>query len=330
MADVMIDLETLGVGHSPAVLSIGAVVFDPLGPPARVAAGSGSQFYVNIDLLSCVMAGLIVETDTVSWWRDQSPEARSALYGDSALLQDALVALDGWLASVGAERIWTNGPMSDHVWLESAYRAVGMRTLMERKNGYRAPRCYRTIVEAAEYIADFDRDTVPGPAVAHDALEDAAAQALGVQMAFAALRRHTLGPAYIPESWTDRKPEHDAQESELDRYIREGRYSEPGFTAIPEGRIDRKPEHDAMRQYTAETDELPASHVPLAAEDRQQEDRLSVFGSQDQGFAEAPTPEKVLCGYTPICTEAAARAAGLPIYDAGIPSDDTGTDPRHA
>jgi hypothetical protein len=221
VSHVMIDLETMGVGHNPCILSIGAIVFDPIDILGSSSVGAEGQFYQNIDLLSCVMAGLVVEPDTAKWWREQDPRAIDALDAHKEDLPGTLVELSNWLDRVDAEYIWTNGPMSDHVWLESAYRAVGMKTLMERKNGYRAPRDYRTIVQAAELVAGFDRTLIPTPTVAHDALADARAQAVGVQMAFAALRSGSRA--------TDAA--HDELEKATD-HINDRRPGDPGAMAL--------------------------------------------------------------------------------------------------
>ncbi len=276
MSHVMIDLETMGVGPRPAILSIGAVMFDPtsrsLGP---------DRFYVCVDLTSCLLNGLEVEPDTVKWWREQSDEAKAALTSDRRQpLGEALWMLDGWLRLTEAEYIWTNGPMSDHLWLESAYRAVGMKPLMERKNGYRAPRDYRTIVEAAELVADFDRTTIPRPTVAHDALADACAQAIGVQMAFAALR--------------DRGRETELGQDDIDSLIRDRAHRTLDPRTATAYEVD-----DFLGlapEATSLEDEIMNGHggglIFHSTEKSGRSAGLPVYGTQDQGMTEMPEVQK--------------------------------------
>ena len=66
---VMLDLETWGTRPGSALRSIGAVTF------GLNATSVGARFYRNIDKESCLLAGLTVDTETVSWWLKQAPEA---------------------------------------------------------------------------------------------------------------------------------------------------------------------------------------------------------------------------------------------------------------
>jgi hypothetical protein len=181
---VMIDLETMGVGRQPAIISIGAVAFEL---DQRVMIDD-PNFHVGVSLLSCVMAGLDVEPGTAKFWREQSPEAKVAVMTVQPCLSlgGALDRFSSWLGQHGQTRedgpqLWSNGPTSDMLWLQSAYHAAGLPIPWT----HRQPRCYRTIVEAAGLA----REERARPVVEHDALEDALAQAKDVISAYRRLER---------------------------------------------------------------------------------------------------------------------------------------------
>lgn len=177
--DVMIDLETMSLTPGAAILSIGAVSFNLLDEPGNM----NQVFYENVDLTSCLLAGLEIEASTVQWWRDQSVEAKQALLeAERRPLREVLERFSAWYREREAKCVWANGPTADVVWMEAAYRAVGMSPPWE----YKDVRCFRTIVD----LSGIDKKAIPMRGVEHDALSDAvwqtkvvqtAAQKLGVQ-----------------------------------------------------------------------------------------------------------------------------------------------------
>jgi hypothetical protein len=76
--DVMIDLETLATSSDAAILTIGAVKFDPFGREKQQA--DMDSFYVRVDLDSCHEIGLVTNDDTIAWWASQSKEAQAAAF----------------------------------------------------------------------------------------------------------------------------------------------------------------------------------------------------------------------------------------------------------
>lgn len=58
---IMIDLETMGVRPSSAVVSIGCVEF--------MQTDVISVFYTPVSLESCLKAGLTTDESTVKWWQ---------------------------------------------------------------------------------------------------------------------------------------------------------------------------------------------------------------------------------------------------------------------
>mgnify|MGYP001599409439 CR=1 FL=1 len=185
---IMIDLETMSTTPNAAIVQIGAVLFDPLGPPIPIPNGGLSDYpgyFWNVDLGSCQKVGLGIDGDTVRWWLEQPKEAQQALLDpDPISLATALTALshvvwwpDG--SEVGWDdcRMWSHGSTFDCVILDQAYRAVGKRTPWHFRN----VRDTRTLFE----LADPDQK-IPWEdgGIKHHALWDAWRQAIKVQKCY--------------------------------------------------------------------------------------------------------------------------------------------------
>ncbi len=160
---VMIDLETMSMSMRAAIVSIGAVTFTTDSPLSSMR----SPFYRNVDLQSCLHAGLEVDGATVYWWLNQSEEARESLLSDPQPLAEALVRLREWLPD-GA-MIWSNGAAFDLPILRSAYEACGLTLPWSRGN----EQCFRTLKGLTKGKVDLP----PDPGTKHNALDDAAWQA---------------------------------------------------------------------------------------------------------------------------------------------------------
>ena len=107
---VMLDIETMGLEPGSAILSIGACRFD--------AHGIGETYYDEIDIDSCLEAGLEIDNDTREWWSDQ-PE-QLVPDGDKPI-GVSLVSFSQWLRSETFDEIWANSPSFDLAILETAY-----------------------------------------------------------------------------------------------------------------------------------------------------------------------------------------------------------------
>lgn len=166
MTRVMLDLETLGNNPGSVIIAIGAVKF-----------GSGKtteEFYQRVDAQSCVDLGLKMDVDTVTWWLQQSDEARKEIVSAGALpLPVVLQKFTTWLDDKEAE-VWGNGAGFDNVLLRDAYRAAGHAAPW----GHRGDRCYRTVKNLNPEVAYAPPAAAAGTGVAHHALDDARAQAV--------------------------------------------------------------------------------------------------------------------------------------------------------
>ena len=158
MADIMIDIETLGRAPGCVVLSVGAVLFD--------RGGFTSEFEANIDIRASMSHGLAVEADTLLWWM-----ARGLKVLPSPLpLTVAAMRFTDWFNAVQPDRVWANSPSFDcEIW-GHAMEAV----TYSRPWSYRQTRDMRT---ARELLTPFDDSDMPDFGESHTALADAKWQA---------------------------------------------------------------------------------------------------------------------------------------------------------
>ncbi len=165
LPDLMFDLETLGTGNDPVILSIGAVHFD-------ITTGTlGETFYRNITQASCFARGLSVDASTIEWWmHEDRAEARRALHDPEQVTLFA--ALHDFTAfAAGARSAWSHMG-SDEGWLASAYRAIAT----PHPWGKYIPMDIRTASKLAG-LSPKSKDMPNREGTYHNALDDAITQA---------------------------------------------------------------------------------------------------------------------------------------------------------
>ena len=168
--EVMLDLETMGNGPDAAIVAIGAVAFD-----IEAATISPWGFYVRIDLESAVKDGGVMDPNTVTWWLQQSQEARDEIASPDIERFEILTALATfrrWMEdeAAGADtRVWGNGASFDNVILRGAYQRARQLQPWHWWND----RCYRTI--KGLYGSDIKIERL---GTHHHAYADAEAQAV--------------------------------------------------------------------------------------------------------------------------------------------------------
>jgi xanthine/CO dehydrogenase XdhC/CoxF family maturation factor len=181
MSDIMLDLETLSTSTKAAVISFGAVSFDPNGEDMwqtfhrAITMESVETFQVN----DCQRH---VSPVTVGWWMQQSPEAQRGSFANSAAIS-TMQALDEFVAFVrgyGPDvRIWGNGAAFDNVIMASLLSDMGFTVPWRFSND----RCYRTL-----------KNVGIGPATPtrvgthHNPLDDAVTQAAHLQQILKAMK----------------------------------------------------------------------------------------------------------------------------------------------
>jgi hypothetical protein len=161
MANIMLDLETMGNRGTSAIISIGAVQFSP--------SGIGKEFYKTVNLDSCMKAGLTIDASTIAWWMQQSEEAKtSSMKGELSLFQ-ALQEFTKFIGGTNSDaKIWGNGADFDNAILANAYRASNLEVPWKHWNN----RCYRTMKSV---FAKAPKPEFSGEK--HNALDDAKFQA---------------------------------------------------------------------------------------------------------------------------------------------------------
>jgi len=164
---IMIDVETMGIGTAPPLLSLGAVAFND--------GGIFLRFHEHIDLQSCIDAGLVPTASTMLWWLEQSDEARQKItqgQKDSYPVGHVLGLFFNWIYDVYeglAEDcfVWSYGSNADIRWLDEICEKLNINTPWS----YRNIGCYRTLCHMFPMVPYNHRG------VRHDALADAKSQA---------------------------------------------------------------------------------------------------------------------------------------------------------
>jgi len=162
--NVMVDLETMARCTNAVMCSIGAVKFTLEGEIL-------DTFYCTVDAKDCKRYGLVIEEETLNWWRQQPKSVLQELLRDNLPLTEALIKFSAWF---GRESLptWGNGVAFDNVILRNAYEAAGLTPPWI----WWDDRCYRTMKAIIE---------VPPPkreGTHHNALDDAMFQAKHLQM----------------------------------------------------------------------------------------------------------------------------------------------------
>lgn len=154
---LMVDIETMATGSYAAIVSIAAVEFD------IHTGATGNTFYVNVDLQSCLDAGLKTDEETKQWWAEQSNEAIQAWLEHPQTLTEALRMFKRFIG-ITAYQVWGNSARFDLGILENAFEVLGMVKPWEYYN----ERCVRTLVSFAPEI----KEQMPFTGTPHNAIDD--------------------------------------------------------------------------------------------------------------------------------------------------------------
>lgn len=157
MNNIMIDCETMCNKPTAAIVSIGAVQFD-------INTGeTGKTFYQNINLQSCIDAGLTLSASTIMWWMDKDKAAQNSLLNNTKRIEDTLAGLSIWFSEFNDFQIWANSPSFDCVILKNAYNSLGQ----DLPWNYWNERDCRTLVQFNPELKKSIINDLP-----HDALSD--------------------------------------------------------------------------------------------------------------------------------------------------------------
>lgn len=175
LSDLMIDMETLATSTDAAILTIGAVRFDPFAKESEKP--EMSEFYVKVDLDSCDELDLKVCDETIAWWATQSADAQAAAFDPDGRIhiKDAFEQL--YKFAWGSKRVWSNGSVFDIMICEHIFGKL-----------HKAVPWKFWQIRDVRTAFDIGIDPQRPPVTAHHALEDAKNQAVGIQNVFSTLR----------------------------------------------------------------------------------------------------------------------------------------------
>lgn len=174
--EVMLDIETMSVESNAAVVTIGAVKFDPHGPIGVLGDPDNPEythFHQAVELRSLSEAEFHIDGATIAWWLNQDTMPREALLKEPVDIASALSRFYLWYGDVSVPT-WGNGSGFDNVILRNAYQRLGGVCPFK----FHHDRCFRTIKSLFP-----DVSYLPS-VVAHHAMYDAEAQAVHLQKLF--------------------------------------------------------------------------------------------------------------------------------------------------
>lgn len=168
MKNVMIDLETFGIGTNACIVQVGACFFD------TITGELGKEFKENIDARTAILNGAVADADTIYWWLAQSAEARASICKPGLEERVVLEKLNEFLKD--AKFVWCHATF-DFPIIMNAFKRLGIKPTIT----FRAARDLRTLGElSGEWFSK------PRTGTHHDALDDCKFQ---VQYCVAALVR---------------------------------------------------------------------------------------------------------------------------------------------
>jgi hypothetical protein len=167
MPDVMFDLETLDTKPSAVIISLGAVKFDPR---QKGIDPNAERLSLRFEIDSQSAMGRTISDDTIAWWATQSKEAQEAAFGEVDRIP-VLDAVDQFHKFIwNSERVWSQGSFDVNI-MEHLYTSIDKPYAWQ----YWQIRDSRTLFDFVDGQLDRTKH--------HDAVEDAIAQAEGVQRA---------------------------------------------------------------------------------------------------------------------------------------------------
>lgn len=189
--DVSIDLETLGVQPGSVITQIGLCAFD-----RRPGNTAKSSTRILVDPQTGIDAGLKIDWSTVRWWLKQDEAPRVAMAEQLGVpLSTALMRVGDFFAEHNTNyksmNVWGNGCGFDCTQLEIAFNLCKLPVPWD----FRKVRDLRTLAD----LTPATRVERPTPAMAHDAMEDATAQAEWIQRLTWQIEKREVGASILEQ-----------------------------------------------------------------------------------------------------------------------------------
>ena len=115
---VMIDIECLGTGDMPVVLSIGIMKFDPWADFRDRHIDQLQSMYLKPTFESCQDIGCTIDEDTLDWWAQQDPKVLDEAFSEDnrMSIRKAIRVMHRYC--LGASHFWGHGAQFDYGILE--------------------------------------------------------------------------------------------------------------------------------------------------------------------------------------------------------------------
>ncbi len=181
--NVMCDLECLDSKGTAAIISIGLVTFD------LHQGALGAELYIELSLAALkqqLAKGRTMSLDTICWWAQQSPEARSCWFPEAtgghkkSSNGECLTELNHFFSHIDKPILWGNGATYDNIVLRGYLEAFSARVPFHYSRDY----CYRTMKGMFGHKAKLER-----VGTHHNARDDAKSQALHLVAMHKAIHR---------------------------------------------------------------------------------------------------------------------------------------------
>lgn len=122
---VMVDIESMGVNENAALIQVGAAVFNFNGKPLPPSVNRPT-FVQDIDLMSSLQAGGIVDQSTVRWWNDRGGFPANPKQ-PPVHIRLALGRLADWLGRYPTvKEVWAQGSQFDVAVLQGYFRRLNI------------------------------------------------------------------------------------------------------------------------------------------------------------------------------------------------------------
>ena len=166
---VMIDIECLGTGDMPVVLSIGIMKFNPWADYREIPISQLQTKYLKPTFESCQEIGCEIDEDTLDWWAKQDPKVLDEAFSEDNRISIRKAMRELYRYCLGSTHYWGHGAIFDYNILEHValklQRGVPWRFYQVRDS--------RTVFDMANPERPDD--------LKHHALHDCLSQVIGVQ-----------------------------------------------------------------------------------------------------------------------------------------------------